>query len=60
MSNYLKYKVTIYKYIDSNREKWNEYQKEYKRNNKEKINKIKMKCYYYKVEAKRQMNILLD
>ena len=60
MSNYLKYKVTIYNYIDANREKWNEYQNKYQRKNREKFNKLKMKHYYYKVEAKRQMNILLD
>jgi hypothetical protein len=42
------------------REKWNEYQKNYKIKNREKFNNLRLKYYYFGVEARRLMNILLD
>lgn len=46
--SYAKNKVHIYKYIDNNRAKWNQYQAEYKK-----------KQYNYNKEVNRLMNILL-
>ena len=47
-------------FIAKNREKWNEYQNEYRKNHKPMYNRALMRHYYYHNEAKRLMNILLD
>ena len=47
-------------FINANRDKWNEYQNEYRKNHKTMYNKARMRHYYFNVEAKRLMNILLD
>ena len=47
-------------FINTNRDKWNEYQNEYRKNHKPMYNKARMRHYYFNVEAKRLMNILLN
>ncbi len=47
-------------FIAKNREKWNEYQNEHRKNHKPMYNRARMRHYYYHNEAKRLMNILLD
>ena len=60
---YAKYKTTILKWRENNKEAWNEYQKNYNKieydKNPEKKRQIRMNCYYYKKECNRMRNILL-
>jgi hypothetical protein len=46
--------------MKNNREKWNEYQNDYRKEHKEMYNRARMRHYYFNVEAKRLMNILID
>ena len=57
---YEKNKENIYRYMKNNREKWNEYQNDYRKEHKEMYNRARMRHYYFNVEAKRLMNILID
>ena len=66
-TTYAKNKVHIYNYVEKNREKWNEYSKNYMKNyineNREDFTKKRMERYYYEksfnfdVEVKRLMSI---
>lgn len=57
--SYAKNKIHIYKYVEANRDKYNEYQAEYKKEHKVLYNALRMKYYYFNVEAKRLRDILL-
>jgi len=57
--SYAKNKVHIYKYVEANRNKHNEYQNEYRKEHRELYNKSRMRYYYFNVEAKRLRDILL-
>ena len=64
---YEKNKAHIYKYVENNREKWNEYSKNYMKKyineNRDDYNKKRMERYYYgksysfDAEVKRLMSI---
>jgi len=58
--SYQKNKVHIYKYLENNREKWNEYQNEYRKDHKDMYKRARLRYYYFNKEATRLMNILID
>lgn len=61
--SYAKNKIHMIKYVETHRDQINDYQKEYKREHKEKFNNLRMEYYYYKrscdydCEVKRLMSI---
>lgn len=61
--SYSKNKIHIYNYVEKNREKWNAYQNQYRNENNQEYNRVRMLNYYYKrscdydCEVKRLMSI---